>query len=140
MTITNVLKELRKQSGWVVRVRGTTLELVRSFNGRPVTILLTYSRGKYRIRFPSYIFNSTISHFAPNEPESRFCRNKALLTSVVGVLKRSAVWACIDNKDFMVVNSANKKADKSRLRTELQSLYSYTPREITRKKTAEIHK
>ena len=135
MTVETVVRELRKQSGWMVRVKGSNLELIRTFSGRPITLLLTSVRGKFRLKFPTYIFNSRISHFAPSEPENRFCRNKTLLTMAVKMLKRSTVWDCIENKNsFMVINSANIKADKSRLRTELQSLHAYVPREVTRER------
>jgi len=129
----DVLQALRGQRGWLVRAKGTNLELIRNFNGRPVTLFLNPAgHGKYHLRFPSYIFQSTISHFAPTEDERRFCRNKDLLGAVIKVLKRSELWKHIENQNFMIVNPANSRSDKTKLRTELESLRAYTPRELIR--------
>jgi len=128
-SLSEILQILRKERGWLLRVKGSDLEMIRTFNGRPVTLLLeSQGGGRYHLVFPSYIFHSTISHFAPSEEEHRFCRNKNLLASVVKVLKRSALWDRLENKDFMVVNTANNRSNKAKLRSELEFLRSYRPR------------
>jgi len=120
------INELLKEKYWLVRENSTGIQLVRNINGKPVMVNLRKEPGnkKYHLIFPSYIFQSSISHFSPSENEFRFCRNKKILISLVKILKKSAAWNLINNKDFIAINSANRKSNKDRIRKELEDLYA----------------
>lgn len=108
---------------WLARKAGRTIEISRIFCGKPVTVqLILSSNNGIRVVFPSYLFNSSISFFTPTEPETRFCRNKQLLKSLIRALKKSALWKYVENKDFIQINRFNKIASKTKVRKEFDSM------------------
>ena len=118
-----LVDQLRKEKHWLLeKVSRDEIRLARTINGRPVTIRLLKIGDKYRVVFPSYIFQSRISHFAPMEEELRNCRNRAILISLIKLLRRSAIWEYVINQDFMTVNRYNEKSNKRKLRKELREL------------------
>jgi hypothetical protein len=132
----SAVSKLRKEKKWLVREVGRDIELIRMLSGKPIVISLRRQTGKkkFQLEFPSYIFHSTISHFSPAVDEVRFCRNKALLKSLVKTLKRSAVWRMVDNQQFMVLNADNPRSDKRSVKKQLKELYDYDPQKKRRKK------
>jgi len=116
-----LVERLRQEKYWLLdQVSQNEISLVKSMGGKVITIrLLRTGNNKYKVIFPSYIFHSQISHFAPKEDEHRNCRNKVLLMSLIKVLKRSLIWDYVDNQDFLTINDHNKKANKSKLQKEL---------------------
>jgi len=126
----NLIDRLRQEKYWLLeKASPNEIRLAKSISGRVVTIrLLRTSHNKYRVVFPSYLFVSRISHFAPTEEEHRNCRNKTILTSLVKVLKHSLVWDYVENHDFMTINEHCKKSNKSQLQEELEALLKPIPR------------
>jgi len=123
VSVSSALDRLKKEKYWLCRASGSKVHLSRMMSGKAINLLLTKnSRGKFNIQFPAYLFTSKISHFGPSQDEYRFCRNKALLFSLMGALKRSAVWNLIDNKDFIVVNNDNPRSDKRSLKKKLRTV------------------
>jgi len=124
MTRADALRSLKSEHYWLVRNIGSDIELVRTIYGRPTVVLLRNIPGsqKYSLEFPSYIFQSTISHFSPATDEIRLCRNKSLLISLIRMLHRTAIWNFIDNQDFMVINDHNPRSNKNKLRRQLNNL------------------
>lgn len=102
----SLAKTLRNERFWLVGEKATKIELTRTVGDRVVTVELTpgTTAGKVHLSFPSYLFQSRISHWAPKEEEVRLTRNKSILTSLVKTLRRSAAWKVIENKDFVQVN------------------------------------
>jgi len=122
----DLVKKLRNEKYWLVEKvsKKKEVKLNRLANGKVVSIRLVPSlNNKYRIIFPSYLFFSKISHFSPVDNEYRNCRNKAILKSLVKLLKRSSIWDYIENKDFLTINDHNKRSDKENLKKELKELY-----------------
>ena len=119
-----LVDRLRQEEHWLIeKASANEIQLVKSSCGRIVTIrLLRTSRNKYHVVFPSYLFVSRISHFAPTEEEHRNCRNKNILKSLIKMLKRSLVWDYIENQDFLTINDHNEKSNKRELRKELNEL------------------
>lgn len=125
VTKKRAVEALTNEKHWLVREVSGGIELVRNISGKAVTVTLrSNGHGQYDLVFPSYIFQSTISHFSPSRAEVRFCRNKQLLFSLIKVLKRSAAWKFISNKEFMVVNDQNPKSNKKDLKSQLKNLYN----------------
>lgn len=123
-----IVKDLKRQKGWFVREQGKDLELIKYMRGRAITVRLKrLENNQFRLIFPSYIFQSPISHWGPETDEVRFCRNKSMLTSLIKALKRSAVWKYIDNQHFLVINKFNAKSDKRVVKKSLLDLYEYEP-------------
>lgn len=124
------LDALRNERNWIVEERtGGTISMTKAINGRAVHVSLIRQPGKkkYELRFPSYIFQSTISHFGPASDEVRLCRNKHLLFTLIKALKRSAAWPLIDNQNFLVINSANPRSNKAALKKQLEDIVNYEP-------------
>ena len=123
----NIIKELQKESRWIVRPRSAgNIELIKTCYGKPIFITLrNMNGGKYQLEFPSYIFNSAVSHLKPSIDELRFCRNKVMLLGLIKALKRTRVWELVINKDFVVINDKNKKSDKDQIRAELKKVIKY---------------
>ena len=131
MTHKEIIQKLKKERFWTVRERGRSLELAKSVNGRMVIVALLYQpkTRKYTLVFPSYVFQSAISHFGPVTEEVRFCRNKSMLFSLIRMLKRSAIWKYLDNQTFLTINVHNSRSDKGDLKQQLKGIYDYKPRE-----------
>jgi len=120
------MKRLHREKYWLPEKAGKDeIRLAREVNGKVVTLrLIRAGKEKYHLVFPSYLFNSKISHFSPADDEYRFCRNKTVLMSLLKMLRRSLLWNYISNRDFLVVNDHNEKSSKSKLRKELQEALS----------------
>jgi hypothetical protein len=65
----------------------------------------------FELQEPVYRYYSKISFYDFKRPENRWTRDKGLLFSIINNLKRSGFWEKISNKDFLIVNSYNKKAN-----------------------------
>lgn len=117
-------KTLRNEKFWLVGEKVSKIELTRTVSNRVVTVELTpgITAGKIHLSFPSYLFQSRISHFAPKGgSETRLTRNKGILSSLVKMLRHSAVWEFVENKDFIEVNPFFK-GKKVKIREELLRL------------------
>jgi len=122
MTFTKVEKLLRDDGGWLVKRVGQELQLIRTFSGKAIVVRLCKAVGGYEILFPSYLFESKISHYAPVVDEIRFSRNKSIITSLVHYLQRTGIWDNIVNKHFVKINRKNKRSDKDVLTGEIKEL------------------
>lgn len=125
------LDALRNERNWIVEEKaGGDITMTKIINGRAVHVGLHRQPGKkkYELRFPSYVFQSTISHFGPASDEIRLCRNKHLLFTLIRALKRSAAWPLIDNQRFLVINSANPRSNKAVLKKQLDDIVNYDPK------------
>lgn len=114
-------KTLQNERFWLVEEKAKRkIELTRTVGDRVVTVELTpgTTAGKVHLSFPSYLFQSKISHWAPTEEETRLTRNKNVLISLVKTLRRSAVWKFVENKDFIQVNPFFK-GKKAKIKEEL---------------------
>jgi hypothetical protein len=120
----NIVERLKSDKFWLLeKASKDDISLVKSIGGRVVTIRLSrIDKDKYKVIFPSYIFTSKVSHFAPTENEYRNCRNRNIILSLVKLLKRTQIWNNIENKDFFTINEENEKSNKSQLRKELTEL------------------
>ena len=129
-SVAKSLQDLMKsRRGWVVCQRGQDIQMVRNLSGRAVIINLRKQKGrkKYILEFPSYIFESKISHWGPSQDEVRMCRNKNMMISLVRALKRTAAWNIIDNQHFLTINTSNPYSNKIEVRKQLKDLYNYDP-------------
>lgn len=122
--MSEILKAIDKEKKWLKKKRGASIELYRVVNGKPLSVFLHYreSSQKFEISFPNYVFESKVSYFAPKQEERRLCRNKVAIASVIKVLRKSALWRFISNKDFVVVNESNKRVSRTRIRRELDKI------------------
>jgi len=79
--MSSIMERLYKEKYWLPEKSGNDeIRLSREVNGKVVTLRLIRSgKEKYHLVFPSYLFNSKISHFSPADEEYRFCRNKTVL-------------------------------------------------------------
>lgn len=117
------LADLLKEDGHcLVGIIGNSLKITREYASRPVMVDITYINGKFSLSFPNYLFRSKISHFAPTTKEMRYCCNKAVIFSLIRLLKRSRVWNYVDNKDFIQVNDKNEGSNKKALSKALDNL------------------
>jgi hypothetical protein len=78
--------------------------------------------GSFEIQAPSYKYYSKISHYDYNKSERRWMRNKDLIFSIIKKLKISGIWDHVSNKDFIIVNSSNKKSNHKQLLKDLKAL------------------
>lgn len=119
-TMKKLAKALHAERFWLVGEKATKIELSRTVGDRVVTVELTPGtvQGKVHLSFPSYLFQSKISHWSPTEDEIRLTRSKSILTSLVKTLRRSIVWDFVENKDFIKVNPYFR-GKKTKIKEEL---------------------
>lgn len=117
------IKKRMVNEPWIVREVGKNLVFNREYAAKDVEFtLVPTGRGEYEIRHPSYVFISTVSHFRSAQKDVRLSLNKVYLRSAIRLLQRTGIWASVVNKDFLEVNTNNKKSNKRRVRTELMDL------------------
>lgn len=119
-----IISHLRKDASWLVHEeRHGNIFISKDFNKRPITIKLEKrSNNLYHLVFPSYIYQSAISHYTSSENESRFCRNKTLLFQLIRYLKHTGAWNFIDNINFLKVNTLNKNVEEKELQLALKGI------------------
>lgn len=125
MNKSEIITRLESSGRWVTQQAGNAKELVicRSYGGKAIKMtMVRVVDGLWEVRFPSYLFDSRVSHFRSVEPEERFCQNKGLLFSTVRCFKKAGIWEEIANKRFFEVNESNRKSKKSKLRSSLEEL------------------
>lgn len=122
-TLSNTIMQLVRKEKWLARQIGTAIEISRVFLGKPIRVqLIPIGKDKVQVVFPSYLFQSSISFFAPQEPEVRFCRDKRLLRYLIKSLKKSQLWQYVENKDFVIINAVNKNVTNAKLNKEYNAL------------------
>ena len=117
-------KRIEEDGRWLIspKVSSESISLFKFFSCKVISVVLRRESEGYVIKFPDYIFESSISHFAPAEEEKRLCRNKTMITSLIKMLKRVNLWDSVSNKDFLRINKNNKRSSKKDLKKELTSL------------------
>jgi len=129
MRIQNVISAMRKEKGWHAiksESRGKII-LAKQFgikSPKQITLILTYSKGKYLLEHPNYEYMNRISHFKSVKKEIRLSLNKTYLSSIIRALKRAGVWPLILNQNFLRVNDNNRKSNKGKVGRELARLLS----------------
>lgn len=113
-----------------VKVNYPTVEIVKYDKAKEVTITLLYDSidGTFELQEPVYRYYSKISFYDFKRPENRWTRDKGLLFSIINNLKRSGFWEKISNKDFLIVNSYNKKANVKERMKVLKEIQKNFPR------------
>jgi len=107
-----------------VEVAYPVIEIKKMFKERELSVKLIYDSidKTFEIQSPTYQFFSKISHYDYNRPESRWTRDKDFLFSLIRNLKLCGLWELISNKDFLVVNSFNKRTDVKKLWKALKEI------------------
>jgi hypothetical protein len=103
----------------LIKINYPVIEIIKYDRVKEITITLLYDSmdDTFELQEPVYQFYSKISFYDFKRPESRWTRDKGLLFSIIRNLKRSGFWEKISNKDFLIVNTLNKKTSvKERLR------------------------
>lgn len=96
---------------FTVARQGPDLTLVKMVGKRPVTIKLTAtSSNTFWVDNPERDDRCTNSFFDFTNTPKRVTRNKDVIRVFVKTLRETGLWEFIDNKDFFVVNTHNKKA------------------------------
>ena len=126
MTITDSLANVKKEGKYIIQKEGGGFSLSRKYCGKDIEIKLTplevvKNRKIYKVIFPTYLFTSRISHFAPVDEEKRLCRNKSLLLSFMKMANRTGLIKFID-RNFITVNEDNKRSNKRELWKILKNL------------------
>ena len=125
---TSVLKTLEQSKQFhILKKPEGVLYLKKLVNGLDISVLLkpTVNTDTYFLSFPTYVFESKVSHFSPGYEENRFCRRKDVLVRVIRIFQRIDIWKCITNKkELLKVNSNNKRSNKKELNAFLKSLLS----------------
>ena len=123
MKKSSIINRIKKEKGWIVRERGANIVCARAYTARNIEFtLIPAGKGFYNIMHPSYLFISTVSHFKSTQDDIRLSLNKVYLRSVIRMLKRAGIWSAIINQVFLEVNDNNRKSNKGKVRSELNSL------------------
>lgn len=118
-----IKKRMHKEPQWLVREIGGNLIFDRSFTARNIEFSLTpVGKGLYEIKHPCYLYVSTVSHFISVQKDIRQSLSKVYLRSVIRMLQRTGIWPHVINKDFILVNTNNRKSNKGKVRRELKDL------------------
>ncbi len=129
MKIQQVINAMRRQPGWHAvnsEIRGQVI-IAKQFGvkyPKYISFILTYTKGKYMLRHPSYESVNRVAHFRSVQKEVRLSLNKTYLGNVIRSLKHAGVWSLILNQNFLKVNDNNKKSNKGKVERELASLLS----------------
>ena len=101
------------------------LEIIKYSNQKEVSIKLffDFKTETFEIQAPTVKFFSKISHYDySNRTERHWTRNKEYLFSIIRNLRESGLWDRVSNKDFLTINSYNKKADPKKLLKMLDAM------------------
>lgn len=120
----NFLREVYRRRRIYVIEAYPILEIIREEKRRKISFKFFYnpSDDTFEMQIPDNEYFSSISHFEYDRAERRHVRDKVVIIMLIKDLKRSGLWEKISNKDLIVVNDRNKKSDKSKLRSLLDSL------------------
>jgi len=100
------------------------IEILKMFKEREMSVRLIFDSGDktFEIQAPTYHYFSKISHYDYNKPENRWTRDKDFLFNLIRNLKHSGLWEMVSNKDFLVVNSFNKRTNPKELWKALKEI------------------
>jgi len=70
-----------------------------------------YITGTFEMQAPTYKYCSKISYYDFNKTERRWTRNKGYIFTLIRDLKFCGLWKHISNKDIIIINTFNDKAD-----------------------------
>lgn len=114
----------------LVKVNYPIVEIVKYSKAHETSIVLLYDSvdNTFELQEPVYRYYSKISFYDFKRPENRWTRDKELIFSIINNLKKSGFWDKISNKDFLIVNSYNKRANvKERIKV-LKEIQKNFPR------------
>jgi hypothetical protein len=108
-TAASVLQEKAFIRGWKTTLSPTSITLYKTANGHTISASLEREGDGYILAPFVYPFRNSVSFFDYANEETRWCRNKVLFFSLINLLKESAIWDLIKNKDcFLRLNPNNK--------------------------------
>lgn len=81
-----------------------------------------YSTNTFEMQAPDHRYYPKISHYDFNKTERRWSRNKQYIFKLIRDLKFCGLWKFISNKDIIIVNAFNEKADPIELFNTLEKL------------------
>ena len=119
------LVELYADSKNYVVISFPVLEIIKYNYKKEVSIKLHYDfkTETFEIQAPTVKFFSKISHYDyNNKTERHWIRNKNYLFAIINNLRTCGLWNIVSNKDFLTVNSYNKKIDSKILLKILNAL------------------
>ena len=119
-----LLANLQRDGTWLATGTDHQITLTKKFGTRIVEFILEkHGDGLYTIVPTGYEFASSISHWDYLNGERRLARNKTIIASFIRTLKTVKMWEYITNKEFVRVNTNNKKSNKKKVGSELTELF-----------------
>jgi hypothetical protein len=93
------------------------IEIIKYMDDREISTKLFFfvDSNTVEIQAPDQRFYSKISYYDFRSTERRWVRNKGYLFALVHDLKLCGLWEYVSNKDFLVVNSFNPRANQDEL-------------------------
>jgi len=127
MSSLNVYVErLRKLRGWIVECSANKVTLSKTLGKKKpkvISVAIEKERdGTFTVTPCVYKFSSTISHFTYSQDEMRWARNKGVFFSLIKSLKDVGMWDEVNNKDFIVINSDNRRLNKFKVKNEFKAI------------------
>jgi len=111
-----ILETMRNNDcGWLIVKNGNKIVCGKAYSKFTVQfILANEGRNGLSVSFPAYEYRSWNADYGPNRIEIRLKRQKNIILHMIRYLKKVDVWKHIVNKDFVQVNTDNKKMTKTR--------------------------
>jgi hypothetical protein len=125
--ILNAVDELRKRyrsKSHCVIAAYPIIEIIKVSSSIDISTKFFYdfSTKTFEMQAPDHRFHSKISHYDFRKAERRWIRNKGHLFTLIRDLKHSGLWQFISNKNMIIVNSLNEKANPEELLLQLNKI------------------
>jgi hypothetical protein len=125
--ILNAVDELRKRyrsKSHCVIAAYPIIEIIKVSSSIDISTKFFYdfSTKTFEMQAPDHRFHSKISHYDFRKAERRWIRNKGHLFTLIRDLKHSGLWQFISNKNMIIVNSLNDKANPEELLLQLNKI------------------